>query len=206
MKICSEKELSLLIKEKSYKFNKKNIYSKFFYSFKFASIFYPGSIKNISLFIRSSINKDDTSSKNRNGTFKNTKILIKQSYLLVIWMHYLSKKKNDETTGKLPSFFIYPYSQSKFTHIKAPIAHKTFSQEQFMIRYYNISVSFKPSNEERKNKTLSSVNKALYAANFIRSNLPFLGTNMLFLKKINYMYNSTDENFYSYYIFNKINK
>jgi hypothetical protein len=84
MKICSEKELSLLIKEKSYKFNKKNIYSKFFYSFKFASIFYPGSIKNISLFIRSSINKDDTSSKNRNGTFKNTKILIKQSYLLVI--------------------------------------------------------------------------------------------------------------------------
>ena len=65
------------IKEKIYL--EKSTYPKFFYTFKFSSIFYPGSIKNISLFIKSTIDRESTTSENRVGTYKNTKILIKQS-------------------------------------------------------------------------------------------------------------------------------
>jgi len=115
-------------------------------------------------------------------------------------MHYLSK--NNDKNKELPAFFIHPYSQSKYTHLKAPIAHKTFSQEQFIIRNYNISVSFKPMVQNNVN-TIKSVNGSIYASNFVRNNIPFIGTNLFFLKKISYSYNSLDSSYYSYYNFNK---
>ena len=205
-------KINRILKENLYKsvVNKKK--SKFFYSFRFASLFYPGSLKNINLFIRSSINKDINISGNKNGSFKNNKILIKQSYLLAIWMHYLSKPKyktpqqNTNQIVKLPAFFIHPYSQSKITTIKAPIGQKTFSQEQFLIRYYNISISFKPYVKENKNYLLNSVNESLYLSQFVRWNIPFISTNILFLKKISYSYNSYDKFFLSYYNFAKSTK
>lgn len=197
------KNINILLKEKNY-IKLKNTKPEFFYSFHFSSIFYPNSLKNINLFIRSTINREDNMSSNRNGTYKNNKILLKQSYLLMTWIHYLCKiqsknllKNEVKTNVKKPSFFIHPYRQSKLTIIRAPLAHKTFSQEQFLQRYYRISVSFKPD-FEKKIDFINSVNGSIYASNFIRNNIPFISTNLLFLKKISYVYTSKDPYFYSY--------
>ena len=145
-------------------------------------------------------------SSSRNGTYKNNKILLKQSYLLISWIHYLCKAPEDLTNSninkKKPSFFIHPYKQSKLTLIRSPLAHKTFSQEQFLNRYYRISVSFKP-NFSSSVDVIESVNGSIYAATYIRNNIPFISTNLLFLKKISYFYSSKDSNFYSYSIFKK---
>jgi hypothetical protein len=136
----------------------------------------------------------------RNGTYKNNKVLLKQSYLLISWIHYLCKTPEDINYGitkKLPSFFIHPYRQSKLTIIRSPLAHKTFSQEQFLNRYYRISVSFRPNTSGCDN-LISSVNGSIYASNHIRNNIPFISTNLLFLKRISYFYSSCDPHFYSY--------
>ena len=207
----NKKHLSVIIKEKNYKKITKSNKSNFFYSFHFSSIFYPGSLKNVNLFLRSTINREDTLSSYRNGTYKNSKILLKQSYLLISWIHYLCKTPEDIKEGinkKLPSFFIHPYKQSKLTIIRSPLAHKTFSQEQFLNRYYRISVSFKPNTSSCDN-IISSINGSIYASNHIRNNIPFISTNLLFLKRISYFYSSSDFYFYSYNHFsrtsNKIN-
>ena len=208
-----KKLLNILIKEKSYNILNKSNKPNFFYSFHFSSIFYPGSLKNINLFLRSSINKSDDTLISKNGTFRNNKILLKQSYLLITWIHYLCKTNEDSNTKqtnnltKKPSFFIHPYSQSKTTLIKSPLAHKTFSQEQFLTRYYRISVSFKPNTTLNNNDLIGSINGSIYSANFISSNVPLISTNLLFLKRMSYIYNSNDPNFYSYYFFkNKVVK
>ena len=52
---------------------------------------------------------------------------------------------NDNDNDKkyhLPSFFIYPTRNYMTTILKAPMAHKTFSQEQFGVRYYSLSIAF----------------------------------------------------------------
>lgn len=205
-----KKLLNILIKEKSYNTLNKLNKPKFFYSFHFSSIFYPGSLKNINLFLRSAINKSDDTLISKNGTFRNNKILVKQSYLLITWIHYLCKTNEGSSTKqsnnltKKPSFFIHPYSQSKITLIKSPLAHKTFSQEQFLTRYYRVSVSFKPNTILHNQDLISSVNGSIYSANFIRNNVPLISTNLLFLKRMSYIYNSNDSDFYSYYFFKKI--
>jgi hypothetical protein len=137
----------------------------------------------------------------RSGTYKNNKIIVKQSYLLISWIHYLCKAPesdlNSSNSIKLPSFFIHPYKQSKITLIRSPLAHKTFSQEQFLNRYYRLSVSFKP-NVSNVDISVMSVNGSVYASNYIRNNIPFISTNLLFLKRISYFYTSSDSLFFSY--------
>lgn len=49
--------------------------------------------------------------------------------MLLTWAYYLTASKNK--TFKKPSISIKPIKQSKFTSLKAPMAHKTFSQEQY---------------------------------------------------------------------------
>lgn len=201
----NKKCINTLIKEKTYKKLIKNSKPNFFYSFHFSSIFYPGSLKNVNLFLRSTINREDNISSCRNGTYKNSKILVKQSYLLISWIHYLCKipeedNLNRKINKKVPSFFIHPYRQSKLTFIRSPLAHKTFSQEQFLNRYYRVSVSFHP-NIDNYYSTIDSVNGSIYASSYIRNNIPFISTNLLFLKRISYFYTSSDPYFYSYNYF-----
>lgn len=210
--IKHKKTLNILVKQRLR--NKINETAKptFFYSYRFSSIFYPGSLKNINLFLRASTNKNDTELLSKNGTYKNNKIIIKQSYLLITWIYYLCKNtdnhddKNRNNFDKKPSFFIYPYSQSKTTLIRSPLAHKTFSQEQFLTRYYSISVSFKPFNSLQCNDVVDSVNGSVYSSNFIRNQTPIISTNLFFLKKISYIYSSSDLEYYSYYCFSKNTK
>ena len=88
------------------------------------------------------------------------------------------------------------------------MAHKTYSQEQFMLRFYKLSVSFyipvpdplkgpKGSIIKHKNSTaLDSVNKSVFFTHFLQNNIPYLGTNMLFLHKYTIAFFVKDSKFF----------
>lgn len=92
----------------------------------FTSLFSPGTFKNLSLYY----------SGNSGTNSKMKKILLKQSYLLIAWFKYASYGKN-----KSASIFILPVRTEKTTKIKAPMAHKTFSQEQYLFKLYKVVLS-----------------------------------------------------------------
>lgn len=171
---------------------KKNIK----YSIKLVSIFAPNEASNSSL-------KINVYSK---GSYaKQNKIMVKQSYLILTWLSYLSKigsdkklKTKDPLTGEekssTPLFFVCPLKQTKLTTTKAPMAHKTFSQEQFKFRFYTFNISF---NIISNNLTLNnnSLNKSLYIALLIRLNFIKFSTNMLLLKRFRASIPTKDVNY-----------
>ena len=121
------------------------------HTIKFATLYLPGSIKDIRLYFR----RESCPNSFLDKDYRH-KILIKQSYILLVWLHYLSQQATPgyqsnsqnltspevESSTRVPKFFIYPKNNYKTTIQKAPMAHKTFSQEQYMIRYYVLSISF----------------------------------------------------------------
>ena len=156
------------------------------YSIKLTSIFTPDVASNSSLNI-------NIYSK---GSFtKQNKIMVKQSYMILTWLSYLAKIGSDQkqkskntlelnNTKKIstPLFFVCPKKQTKITTIKSPMAHKTFSQEQFQFRYYSFNISFNIKNSDSVTK-INSVNQSIYVALLIRKNFLNFSTNMLFIKR-----------------------
>ena len=162
----------------------------------------PSSFKDITLFFRQSLIYNSSLIKK-----PNKKILVKQSYIFLMWINYFLKFNiNKDTTSslsplknKMPSFFIYPCRNYKTTITRAPMAHKTFSQEQFMIRYYKLSLSFKikVSSPLQPN----NINKIIFFSNMLQNNIPFVGTNMLFLHRYSILFYSRDYKFFSFFKF-----
>ena len=116
--------------------------------------------------------------------------------MILTWVLYLrnSTLSYDEKHNKRlkrPGFFIYPKKQFRFTNVKAPMAHKTFSQEQYVFRFYHLSISFKINSP----LYLFSINKALYFLLNQRSFYAFYGTNLFFLKKFSLLVSSVDTKF-----------
>lgn len=162
----------------------------------------PSSFKDITLFFRQSLSYNSSLIKK-----PKKKILVKQSYIFLMWINYLLQNNNNKDNlnsslsikKKFPSFFIYPCRNYKTTIIKAPMAHKTFSQEQFMVRYYKLSLSFKI--EMPLTLQPNNINKIIFFSNMLRNNIPFVGTNMLFLHKYSVLFSSHDYKFFSFFKF-----
>jgi hypothetical protein len=93
----------------------------------------------------------------------------------------------------IPSFFIQPVKTTKFTLIKAPMAHKTFSQEQYVFKYYKLTISFK--GVQSPDTLCNSVNDSLYYALSLRKSLLLFETNFFFLKKLSFNFTAKDNNF-----------
>ena len=178
------------------------------HTLRFNTFFTPGSIKTLRLYTLSNF-------YNHNNTFSSgkarvhNKILIKQSYLILAWIDYISKNQNLPTSNhslsygnnstisskkpylsknkiSVPSLFIHPTKDYKTTVIKSPMAHKTFSQEQFMIRYYTLSLSFLTSlgvNHQRYQRQPGEFNKNIYYILSLISIIPEVSTNMLSLSR-----------------------
>jgi hypothetical protein len=111
-----------------------------------------------------------------------------------------SKKSNQNSTDSeednaatTPSFFIHPPKKARLTFLKAPMAHKTFSQEQFVNKSYNLTISF--NNTFRANSKITSVNNSLYVALYLRNTYLPTETNLLFLKKLRMSITCSDGNF-----------
>ena len=136
------------------------------YSLNFVSIISPGTITNTHL-IFSNL-----------SSVPNKKLLIKQSYLLLTWILYITTGKSKTQNIHKPKISIKPSKQTKFTLTKAPMAHKTFSQEQFIMKFYKFKITFSVPNIN-----LNSVNTSLFLLLSLRSSSPNIETNFLFLKK-----------------------
>ena len=135
-------------------------------------------------------------------------IYIKQSYVLLTWMTYIrevqltAKKKkqlelllDDEDDIDTPGFFIHPQKKAKLTFLKAPMAHKTFSQEQFINYSYNLTISF--NNNFKNDSVIIGINNSIYVSLYLRSALLPTETNLLFLKRLRMSLTVGDSNFMS---------
>lgn len=145
----------------------------------FISLISPGNMTNIRLFFL-------------NVTSNKKKLVLKQSYLLLTWAHYLLRSSGAKGFKK-PNISIRPIKQSKFTNIKAPMAHKTFSQEQYWFRFYKLQINFKM--RKPKLGVINSVNISFYIILLLRSSLPLLETNLMLLKVFSFTVPVRDVNF-----------
>ena len=106
--------------------------------------------------------------------FKQNKLFIKQSYMLLTWVIYNSSKNTKA--------FIMPKKIKKMTITKSPMAHKTFSQEQLKWEYYKLIIPYVIMGVEE----IRGINQAIHfilqtrGGAFSRNSI---GTNLLFLKK-----------------------
>ena len=150
------------------------------YVFNFTSLITPHKITNIRLL--------NTVRPFKSKKYK--KIFTKQSYLLMTWLWY-TQKQNSNSTQK-PSFAFKPTKTSKTTLIKAPMAHKTFSQEQFKFRFFSLIISFHVPNSLQH----STVNQLLYVILSLKSAVPFVETNFFLLKKFICILTSSDSRFF----------
>ena len=120
------------------------------------------------------------------------KLLVKQSYLLITWISYLTKQLSTEHNGDKsdlggssftprPGFFVQPTRVYKTTMTKAPMAHKTFSQEQYLVKFYRFSISF--NFQPAPTVLHPSFNESIYILLKFRSLIFGTNSNLLFLKK-----------------------
>ena len=124
---------------------------------------------------------------------------------MLTWMSYIreikeKKKTNDSQENALdkdkqPSFFIFPQRRTRQTFLKAPMAHKTFSQEQFQSKSYTLGISFE--NTFKNESVVCGVNNSLFLALLLRrENLPF-ESNLFFLKKLRMSTTCSDTDYMS---------
>lgn len=142
------------------------------HSLTFATIYTPFTVKDMTLLFKRDYKYHTTLNYK-----PRKKVLVKQSYVLLMWLGYLAQPiqalnpadteieanptvktaKTRSSASKalgVPSFFIKPFRNYKTTITRAPMAHKTFSQEQFMVRYYKVNLQFrtrlyKPNNPRK---------------------------------------------------------
>ena len=86
---------------------------------------------------------------------------------------------------------------SKLTLVKSPMAHKTFSQEQYKFEFFKLIVPLRSKNPTTKQ--ISSTTSSLHFALKLRSyytNKSIIGTNLLFLQKHIFRYIFTEKSFF----------
>lgn len=85
------------------------------------------------------------------------------------------------------------------------MAHKTFSQEQFSYKFYNLGISFSTyMSTPDYYLVINSVEVSMYFLNYILRNSPYFSTNMFFIKRYTLIYYSHDSNFFSFFFYNNI--
>ena len=102
-------------------------------------------------------------------------MLIKQSYLLMLWFKNIGLNK--------PRIIYLPSKGNlEFSKVKSPMAQKTFSQEQFKFHLYRFSFSSICLKSSASAKVLG-YEKILALVLILRLSTPLPGTNFLFLDK-----------------------
>ena len=156
-------------------------------SYTFYSLFSPSSVKNLSLYLNNYVGTNRSS--NNDANFRSKKILVKQSYLMLAWFNIVIRNKANVKSGC--SFSFLPQKSSKFTMTKAPMAHKTFSQEQFVIRYKRLVITL-PLGRAKP----VDIPTTLLSVTDLHTNKLLIGTNLLFLSKIVFVLFSKDTSFF----------
>lgn len=149
------------------------------YSFFFASLISPNFISNFATFF------------NYNTNLK--KIQLKQSYVLLTWFYYLTFLEKKEK--KIINFFVLPIKRKTSTVVKAPMAHKNWSKEQFEQRTFFLKISFK--NNFAYETLPNSVNAGLLFVLISKKLFPVFETNIFFLKNYKITFYISELNYFN---------
>jgi hypothetical protein len=139
-----------------------------------------------------------------------SKYFIKSSYLILAWFYQLQlittdkKSLQNVNNKKIIKFSILPSKRTHYTLIKAPMAHKKNSKEQFEFKFYFITASFKGQTEA--NKLVTSCDAAASLLLLIKKAFPVFSTNVLFLKTSRVWFTYHDCKFFNYSLFILHNK
>lgn len=120
------------------------------------------------------------------GSVERKLLLIKQSYILITWAAYVRHGTFDLKDKTLrPAFSHLPMRRTRFTITKAPMAHKTFSQEQYEYRHHTLVIAFR-SNKVIDCSDLPGVNGSILLNLRLRqaTQLQGLGTNLFALSRV----------------------
>lgn len=150
-----------------------NVSPDVIYNFKFVSLISPKFVKSISL---TSTESPDTSNN------PSSKLFLKQSYLLLTWLYYLTFIQLQGQDNKNLRFAFLPTRKKHYTLTKAPMAHKTNSKEQFMFRFYHLRITFKAQFTNQILPAQRDHDFALYSLYLLKSTFPAFETNSMFLK------------------------
>lgn len=161
------------------------------YKFRFVSLIPPFLINDLRL---STLPSHTYSNSNKN-------LLLKQSYLLFTWFHYLknSRLSKSNRARSVIKFSFLPTTRSVYTLIKAPMAHKTNSKEQYVFQTFHFKTSIKTYFNVKIKP--SSINQALYVLFMTRQMFPFFETNLLLLKNFSIIISFNDRRFFNYFKF-----
>ena len=159
-----------------------NIKQLFFYSFTFYSLFPLNyNLLNTAIIL--------------NQIKIKKKLYIKQFYLLLTWLNYLTfwkiYYKITNITSKLkfafPTFAILPIKSKFYSFQKAPMAHKTWSFEQYQFLFYQLKIQLFFSNFFLNYKL--TINESLLLLLLIKKYFPLFESNLLFLKQYYIIFN-----------------
>lgn len=126
------------------------------------------------------------------------KLHLKQSYLLLTWFYYLTFIQNPQKVKSL-NLFVQPLKPQKYTILKAPMAHKTWSKEQIQFKFYKFKISFKSFLME--NNRLRSCDEALLFILLSKRFFPVFETNLLFMKNYSFFFYLQDGSFFNFSAF-----
>jgi hypothetical protein len=159
---------------------------------RFTTVYTPGTIKNISI-LEAPLKSFEKSKPNSAH-----KILVKQSYMMLTWMTYVHNNSYDlRKISSRPSLFVQPIKRRRFTIIKAPMAHKTFSQEQYLFQSYRLTVAF-ASAQNVEGVPHPTVNQSI--ALLLKSRQIAQGaheTNLLTLSRLRVCVTASDSDYFS---------
>lgn len=161
---------------------KKSNYNFFFFLyFNFISYFTPHNLSNIRFFY---------------NNFNKKKLYLKQSYIYLIWFYYLNQIKSSKNIKLifLPSKFRF------ISNIKAPIAHKTKSKEQFFFQYFKFKYKLK-----LKLHYILNFNQLIFLLFFIKNKFPIFETNLFIIKNFLYLIYFKSYLTFNYYKINNFN-
>ena len=160
----------------------------FRYSLKFTSLLPPARVGDMRLFLYG-----DAPLKH-----KSQKLMVKQSYMLMAWAAYTHNNATELEKGMhRPSFASLPKRRTRFTILKAPMAHKTFSQEQYQFQRHTVNLSFGSQLNSTSGLTLG-VNESLLLGLTMRKVqlTEGLGTNLFLLSRVRLTLRAVDAAFF----------
>ena len=127
------------------------------------------------------------------------KLIVKQSYMLLTWTAYIHNNTLElEKGAHRPSFASLPLQRTRFTITKAPMAHKTFSQEQYQFQVHSVVIKF-TSRLNSDELPVNSINESIFLALSLRQ-MRFaekLGTNLFLLARVRFTYPTMDPKFFT---------
>ena len=142
-----------------------------------------------------------TSNTNYNSYFPLPKrTLTRRSYAIVSWLYYLSFTNSPISVNNLkerstPTLSILPSKQLIYTLPRAPMAHKTNSKEQFLVKTYNFQFLFRLACPQ--SSVISTVMAGAHTHSLTKTFFPTFETNLLTLKSYSVSYPLRDSKFFA---------